>query len=61
MKLSRATRIVAATIVAVGLAAATPSIAFAKNGADDPAGHNANDNRGGGQGGHGADDPQPHF
>jgi hypothetical protein len=61
MKLSRATRIVAATIVAVGLAAATPSIAFAKNGADDPAGHNANDNRGGGHGGQGADDPQPHF
>jgi hypothetical protein len=61
MKLSRTTRIIAASIVAVGLAAATPSIAFAKNGADDRAGHNANDNRGGGHGGQGADDPLPHF
>lgn len=60
MKISRTTRIVAAGIVAIGLAAATPSVAFAKNGADDPAGHNANDNRGGNGGGHGADDPTPH-
>ena len=61
MKINRTTRIVAASIVALGLAAATPSVAFAKNGADDPAGHNVNDDRGRGQGGHGADDPQPHF
>ena len=55
MKLSRTTRVVAATLVAVGLAAAAPSVAFAKGGVpDDPAGHNAGDNRG-----HVAD-PLPH-
>ncbi|MEI6363303.1 MAG: hypothetical protein WCP95_14340 [Actinomycetes bacterium] len=56
MTLSRTTRVVAATLVAVGLAAATPSIAFAKNGADNPAGHNVNDVRGG----HGADNGPGH-
>jgi hypothetical protein len=34
---------------------ATPSVAFAKNGADNPAGHNVNDVRGGG-----ADNPAGH-
>jgi len=36
--------------------------AFAKHGADDPAGHNANDDRGRhrGKGGGGADDPAGH-
>jgi hypothetical protein len=55
MTISRTARVVAATLVAVGLAAATPSVAFAKNGADNPAGHNVNDVRGGG-----ADNPAGH-
>lgn len=41
------------------LVLAPAGIASASNGADDPAGHNVGDNRGG-HGGHGADDPAGH-
>jgi hypothetical protein len=48
-------------LTALVLAAVSPlSSAYARNGADDPAGHNAGDDRGGKGGGHGKDDPAGH-
>jgi Spy/CpxP family protein refolding chaperone len=47
----------ASLLAALALAVAAPlSSAYARHGADDPAGHNAGDHRGG----HGKDDPAGH-
>jgi hypothetical protein len=58
-------RLVASIGAVVALAAATPVVALAKNGADDPAGHvrkarGADDNAGHLRHGHGADDGPNH-
>jgi len=51
--------ILASLLAALAITFAAPlSTAFARHGADDPAGHDAGDDRGGG--GHGADDPAGH-
>ncbi|GAB2177072.1 hypothetical protein [Dongia sp. agr-C8] len=54
-------RLIGALLATLATAAVSPlSSAYARHGADDPAGHDAGDDRGGGGGGHGKDDPSGH-
>lgn len=53
--------LVSSLLAAMALAVVSPlSSAYARHGADDPAGHDARDDRGGNSGGHGKDDPAGH-